>query len=31
MPNVSKAQIDEFVNDVVNSEEEVEEQFEFEF
>lgn len=31
MPNVSKAQIDEFVHDVVNSEEEIEEQFEFEF
>lgn len=31
MPNVTKAQVDEFIDDVVNSEEEVEEVFEFDF
>ena len=31
MPNVTKSQIDEFINDVVNCEVEVEEEFEFEF
>ena len=31
MPNVTRAQVDEFIDDVVNSEEDVEEKFEFEF